>query len=133
MSPRESDGGRGSAARRENTSAREHVDGTGSSLTVLPEPLEPTIRVRGFRKAMTCGSSGEKLRIPAICSLLIVLMLNACPRPSSPAQTAGQPCAGWRNEATSQALGPALVRTLAAPAPARGVHWLARQGQGGAA
>lgn len=96
------------------------MDGTGSSLTVLPEPLEPTIRVRGFRKAMTCGSSGEKLRIPAICSLLIVLMLNARPRPSSPAPTAGQPCAGWRNEATVYAKPrsrPPTVTLAAQPAP----------------
>jgi hypothetical protein len=47
--------------------------------TVLPEPLLPTMSVSGLRNAMTCGSSGEKLRMPWICSLLMVLIFSLRP------------------------------------------------------
>jgi hypothetical protein len=39
-------------------------------MVVLPQPLAPTMMVRGKQKAMTCSSSvGEKERIPRMESL----------------------------------------------------------------
>ena len=37
--------------------------------TVFPDPLRPTMSVRGLGKVMTCVFSGLKLRMPRMSSL----------------------------------------------------------------
>lgn len=50
-----------------------------SITVVLPQPLAPTIMVRGKQKEMTCSSSsGEKARIPRTESLFMDAIFFLC-------------------------------------------------------